>query len=242
MSSNYFYHCENLKMIDKAIQTLQRTLRQYIAIDDEKNVYIYTKILSHLINSWVDVRILKLIYEFNAFNESEINSLISCKILKDKWLLALDFAFIKAYKISNIKNIDNPTVPYTARIMRKSLVDIISDDLLESTQVRNRIAHGQWKYAFNNELTKINENIMRILKEENIIKLQLKLKMFKSLSQIIHDLAVSKPTFERDFDNNYRIIEEQKRNFHNRRYDDYKYKMIQKKQKGLRLRSRAHVD
>ena len=56
--------------------------------------------------------------------------------------------------------------------------------------------------------------------------------IFKSLSQIIHDLAVSKPTFERDFDNNYRRIESQKINYARIDYERYKKWMIKKKKKG----------
>ncbi|HUV98043.1 MAG TPA: hypothetical protein VMW14_00890, partial [Candidatus Paceibacterota bacterium] len=58
--------------------------------------------------------------------------------------------------------------------------------------------------------------------------------MFKSLAQIIHDLAVSKPTFERDFDRIYRKVEGQRTNFHNRQYKDYKKMLIEKRQKYLR--------
>jgi len=113
---------------------------------------------------------------------------------------------------------------------------LISNDLLESNQLRNRISHGQWSYAFNNDLLGINESLTRQLRQENIVKLQLRLKMFISLAQIIHDLAVSKPTFERDFDRNYRKIEDQKRNFHSRDYDDYKNKMILKRERGIEKR------
>lgn len=240
MDSYYKQHCENLRMIENAIKSVQRILRGYISKDEEINVYVYTKILSHLINSWAEVRVLKLIYEHGAFSDSEKTKIIKCDGAKEKWDMALAIAFCKRYDIS-IKNIDSVTTPITPRTRCQMLSELIDNDLLESTQLRNRIAHGQWKFAFNSDLLRINEGLTRILRQENIVKLQLKLKMFKSLAQIIQDLAVSKPTFERDFDDNFRRIEEQKRNFHNRSYDNYRGKMILKLKRGLEKRNQSRV-
>lgn len=222
-------------MLEKAITTVQRTLRNYISANERVNVDIYTKILSHLINSWAEVRVLKLVYESRAFNDQQKKDILACGGARERWQKALDFAFCKAFNV-NQSNIDSPIVDYTARSRRLALLDIINEDLLESNQLRNRIAHGQWKYAFSEDLLSVNGALTHRLRKENIVKLQMKLAMFKSLAQIIHDLAVSKPTFERDFDVNYRRIENQKRNFHNRKYEDYKQKMLVKRRRGLARR------
>jgi len=223
-------------MIRRAIKTVQRSLRESISKDERLNEYIYTKILSQLINSWAEVKVLKLVYERGGFNESERNRIIRCSGPRERWDMALTIAFCKAYRVSNINNITSVTIPITPRTRYNELMKLISNDLLESNQLRNRISHGQWSYAFNNDLLGINESLTRQLRQENIVKLQLRLKMFISLAQIIHDLAVSKPTFERDIDRNYRKIEDQKRNFHSRDYDDYKNKMILKRERGIEKR------
>lgn len=230
MKSFYKEHCINLKMIEKAIKSVKRILRDYISKNDDVNIYIFTKILSHLINTWAEVRVLKLVYETKAFTVTEKEKLLKKK-LKERWEEALKIAFCKAYKISNQNKIEDADI--TPRMRFKELKKIINEDLLNSNEIRNKIAHGQWKYAFNNDLLDINKKLTGELHKENIIKLQLKLKMFKSLAQIIHDLAVSKPTFERDFDVNYRKIEEQIRNFHKKNYEKYKKIMIEKKQRGI---------
>lgn len=237
MVSYYVQHCENLTSIEKAIKTVQRTLREYIAKDEHMNIYAYTKLLSHLVNTWAEVRVLKLVYEVGAFSDAEKASVIGSKGPKGKWKKALDIAFCKAYGMSSIGQIERLTTPYTARTRYLALLAIIGGDLLESSELRNRIAHGQWKHAFNNDLSSLNTQLTGKLRQENIVKLQLRWKMFKSLAQIIHDLAVSKPTFERDFDNNFRRLEEQKRNFHNRDYNDYRERMKLKRQRGRLYRA-----
>lgn len=239
MVSYYKQHSKNLWMIKKAIKSIQMILRDYISRDEELNIYVFTKILSHLVDSWAEVRVLKLIYEKGGFNESERNRIIRCSSPKERWEMALTIAFCKAYKIPNAEKINSVTTPITPRTRYQELLKLLDNDLLESNQLRNRIAHGQWKYAFTNDLSGISEQLTGMLRQENIVKLQLRLKMFTSLAQVIHDLAVSKSTFERDFDSHFRKIEEQKRNFHKRDYEDYRRKMISKRERGVRKRFRS---
>lgn len=234
-------HCENLKMLEQAIKTVQRTLREYISVEEHEKTYVYTKILSHLVNSWAEVRLMKLIYEVRAFADFEKTRIIKSKKLDKKWTMALNIAFCRAFNVRNPKNINKQTtVPYTARIQYAALLRIIKGSLLESSAIRNRIAHGQWKYALTNDLMKKSKKLTAELRRENILRLQFRLAMFKSLAQIIHDLAVSKPTFVRDFDANYKQIEEQLRNSHTTDYENYKEKMLRKKKKGLK-RKRNHL-
>jgi hypothetical protein len=231
---NYIKHCKNLRIIEHAITTVQRTLRDYIRKNDENNIYIYTKIFSHLVNSWAEIRVLKIVYEKRAYSNPEKIRILTAGSAKEKWETALKIAFCKAYKVPE-KKINDISTPVTPRNRCNMLLELINNDLLNSTQLRNRIAHGQWYYAFNEELTDSQEDLTAKLHQENIVQLQLKYKMFISLAQIIHDLAVSKPTFERDFDRHYRKVEGQRSNFHNRDYKDYKRMMIAKRQRYLQL-------
>ena len=73
---------------------------------------------------------------------------------------------------------------------------------------------------------------MDALRIENLLSLQFKKKLITSLSAAINDLVVSKPTFERDFDNHYRLIIQTRRNLQNRDYMDYDTDMRQKYQRG----------
>jgi hypothetical protein len=222
-------------MIERAITSVQRTLRDYVRKDETKNIYIYTKILSQLINSWAEIRILKIVYEKHAYTNSEKTRILSAGNEKERWVTALKISFSKAYKIPE-KNIDNIATPFTNRICYVMLLKLINEDLLNSHQLRNRIAHGQWLFAFNEDLTNFQDDLTAKLRQENIVQLQLKYKMFISIGQIINDLAVSRPAFERDFNRHYRKVEGQKINFHKRTFEDYKRMMISKRQKYLQRR------
>lgn len=231
-------HNSNLKLIEKAIKLVQRDLRNYISMQDCGGTYIYTKILSQLISSWSEVRVLKLVYERSAFDDNEIQEILAARTLRDIWVTAFNIAICKAYGIQDCNRI-NSQLLFTPRKRYQAIIALVDEDLLEVFEVRNRIAHGQWVYAFTNDLGEISTELTGKLRQENIVELQLKYKLFKSLAQIIHDLAVSRPTFERDFDKNYQRIEEQKQNLHNRSYENYQQKMIEKYQRGLEKRRRV---
>ena len=128
---------------------------------------------------------------------------------------------------------------FTARVRYNELKNLISSDLLPSIEIRNRIAHGQWKIAFTNNLRNTSSPLTGQLRLENIVLLQLKKKLLIGLSSLIHDLAVSPLTFERDFDKNYKLIEQNKRNLHKRDFCLYKQKMIDKYQRGIVKRNEA---
>lgn len=229
----YQQHCENLIMIEKGIKTIQRTLREYISNDDTSRSYVYTRILSQLVNSWIEVRLMKLVYTNGAFTDSEKIKIIESRTLKKKWITALNLAFCKAFGLNDPTEINETNLTLKTFEQHSSLLRIIQDDLVSAISIRNKIAHGQWKYAFTNSLKNINNNLTNELGKENILVLQYRLRMFQTLTQIIHDLGVSKRTFERDFNNNFNKIENQRKNSARSDYEEYKKRMIRNKQYGL---------
>lgn len=229
----YSQHCENLTMIEKGIKTIQRTLREYISNDDLSRSYIYTRILSLLVNSWIEVRLMKLVYTDGAFNDSELLKIMGSKTLEKKWTTALNLAFCNAFGLNDPTEITEKKIAQKIVEQHSSLIRTIEDDLVPAITMRNRIAHGQWKHVFSSNPKNINDDLTRKLEQENILILQYRLRLFEALTQIIHDLAVSKDTYVRDFNNNFTKIENQQKNSTSADYEEYKKKMIREKQYGL---------
>jgi len=242
----YKYYCKNVKSLENAIETLQRDLRKYISQELHENEYLYTKLLSYLIVAWCEARLLKLLNEpeqqfshktkkyilKKPFSIDEIEQLYNCNSLKDRIVLALRISISKANNIKSLNNVEEQ-LTFTQRARFLELIEIIENFLVPSIEIRNRIAHGQWNYAFTNDLKNLSPDITKKLRMENIVSLQLNHKIFKALFQIIHDLSISTDTFERDFDKNYKIIEQNKINLHKRDYNEYKIKEITKYRKGI---------
>jgi hypothetical protein len=242
--------CENVSTLDEAIGQVQRDLRLAISIKENSKIYNYTKLLSYLVVCWCESRIMKLIHEPaivitakngiinkpKSFSLTEIDQIISSSTLKDKWLTALQIAIAKAYNVPLDANFPR-TLSFTPRSRYLEIEELISNELLPSIELRNRIAHGQWKQAFTNDLKAFSQPHTTSLRTENIVELQLNFAMFKAIGQLVHDLASSRATFERDFDNNYRVVEQNKLNLHNRDYNIYCQKLVVKYTRGVQRRN-----
>lgn len=244
--------CENVSTLEDAIEQIQRDLRLSISQENNTNIYTYTKLLSYLIVCWSEARVMKLIYEpeftysnrvgtftkRKSYIDTEIQEIYSSSTLKDKWIKALQIAISKHHNVPRDTNFPN-NLPFTSRVRYLEIEDLISNKLLTSIELRNRIAHGQWKHAFTNDLRNVSQPHTTALRTENIVTLQLDYKIFKILAQLVHDIASSPATFDRDFDKNYKILEQNKLNLHNRDYNTYKNKLIEKYNRGKLRRNQT---
>ena len=233
----YAEHCKNLLEVENGIDRIELDLRRFISMNDIKNEYTYTKILSQLITCWAEVRIMKVLHELNAFTQIEIDSILQKRsaTLQSKWEDSVKSAFTKAYTLNSTLPIGQQlNVVNQSRYIQ--IMDLIANDLSLSITLRNRIAHGQWRTALTSNLKSVSSTLTQQIIDENIVSLQLKKKIMIGLALIINDLAVSPATFERDFDKHYRLVAENKVNLHNRNYSDYRNKMILKYQRGLEKR------
>lgn len=240
MIENYKAHCENLRFLDKAISNIQLVLRNSIAIKDNISERIHTNILSQLIANWTEVQLYKLLEEkdyrrgFRIFDDNEKQNILISRSIADKWKMALKISMCKSISINTQSDsvfLESKLSP-TERFRYKSLLECIDNDLLNSYQIRNRIAHGQWKYAFNDDLSQFSADLTAKLRKENIVVLQLRQKLLISFCLLIREAAISPRTFKRDFDKHFQKIEDQKNNIHNRNYQKYKNLMIAKYQRG----------
>jgi hypothetical protein len=109
---------------------------------------------------------------------------------------------------------------------------MLISDLRSIIELRNKLAHGQWVYPLNSDGDDVAQEQMDALRVENLFSLQFKKNLLESLSSAIHDLVVSKPTFERDFDDHFRRIVETQRNLKNRDYKKWANGMREKYERG----------
>lgn len=66
---------------------------------------------------------------------------------------------------------------YTQRARYKGLIQLIENDFKESVSIRNKIAHGQWKFAYSNNENALDKEITGKINSENIVAIQLKKKL-----------------------------------------------------------------
>ncbi|HIB9634549.1 TPA: hypothetical protein ACWZTX_003558, partial [Escherichia coli] len=81
--------------------------------------------------------------------------------------------------------------------------DVLSNELRILIEIRNKLAHGQWIYPFNNEGNTVDPDKYKLINKENLQSLQFKYSLAQHLVDAVHDLVVSPTTFERDFESHF---------------------------------------
>lgn len=222
-------YCErrakNVQKIEDAINLLERQIKDCIikegCTDDnkvkekmEKEIALYTKLLSGAVIIWSETLIKTLFHEHGAFEEEQLYKLMD-KSLNEKWKNALICAFYKSF--SNVPYNSNnplpsksmvtnlPTIDVSKKDKFLVLYDLITTKLEPAIAVRNKIQHGDWVYSFKdvkfekNSVTNILElkrkpafdrKLTSDVENENLLILHLKRNQFRAIYGLIKDLAV----------------------------------------------------
>lgn len=239
ISTIYKFHVANLRAISISIVQIRRIIHEAIAADNSQLVDSLTRLFSLTLGAWAETRLRKLLYEENGFSEQERNSIDDQSNQFGKWKKTIETAVRSHYHIPS-GPLTDVNVPHSVYSRYQTLQAILENDLKPVIEMRNKLAHGQWVYPFTDSL-ELSVSLKAAIENENVLSLQFKHLMLTHLSQIIHDLVVSRPTFERDFDDNYRKFAGVKENLTNRSFEKYCSKLKEGAMKGKQKRRIRHV-
>jgi len=230
------YHQENFDAIDSAIKEIDSMLSKTISKNEESLIQPLKRIYGILIGIWAECRLNKLLYEKFGFNDIHRKNIRSGDNIFEQWQISVEIAFCVNYKPEDLFQL-----PFSARTKLDEILKMLEEDLKPIIEIRNKLAHGQWVYPFNNECTQIEEKKKKDLIDENFLTLRWKKELISRIAVIINNLVTSKEHFENDFDNNYKEIEEIKKKL--KRYSNNKYysEYIKNKQENYQ-KHRTHED
>jgi len=230
-SKIYKYHVANLKELELAISHTSRLARSSIASrDPNQSLRSLLRLYAFLIGAWAETRLIKLLHEEYGFNEPERNLIMSKSTQLEQWQETVDLGFRKHHQVPKAPlNEYNIGITHAAR--RTALHDVLDKDLKITIEIRNRLAHGQWRYPFNNEGTEVEQLKYRQLNQENLQSLQFKFSLIRHLADTVHDLVVSQATFERDFESHFKKLLQVKTNLKTKDYMKYKLCLIKSREK-----------
>lgn len=234
----YQYHVKNNHSVEIALKNASLAARKAIAEENVPGTKSFVSLYAFLLGAWAENRLKKLLYESPGLTANERN-LVSVKSSQfEKWEKLIEVVFRKHYQVPAAA-LDDSSLPFTAAARYKALNEILNQDLKSVIEIRNRLAHGQWVYPLNSDENDIEQGKYQALNQENIAALQYKKSMITSLADIAHDLVVSLPTFERDFDKHFKQTSNTRKNLKNRSYQKYAENLIEKRKRGIQKR-KAH--
>lgn len=195
MSENiYRASCENVKDLRKQRNRLKTLFNRAIKENNEADMQTLTKLYALLYSAFAEVSFLKLIHSPCAFEETEIQHIQAARNLEEKWNKCSELAFQRINTSANLGEIANK---------KRTLEKICKKYIITPSQIRNKVAHGQWVVCLNNDCTGVNTDITAKLQTVDFVQIDRLFEIYEKFQQCILDLMISPKTHYRDY---YQII------------------------------------
>lgn len=194
VNSIYEACTENIKDLKKQRKRLLTLANRAIREKQESDLISLTRFYALLYSAYAEVSFLKLIHSPNAFSDSEIEQIKRRRNLEEKWKKCVELAFLRLNTIGNAGEIANK---------KQTILRILDEYIIGPSQIRNKIAHGQWSVCLNNDSSKINPIITQEIRQLDLVKIDCLFSIYEKFQQCILDLVVSPRTHYRDY---YSII------------------------------------
>lgn len=218
--SDYYMHYQsNIELLDLQINQVKKATQKLIGKKDwqerqsvdlhqiqksEKEIRACTRLFSFLICSWLEARLMKILYEnsSSAFSDTEITQIRELNNMASKWKTSFLLAVCKSYGFTYSDSANYSSSFPIGSMEQQNYLDIcgLFADISDAITVRNRLAHGQWEIQFNSGNTAVASYDF-FTKYENIQKLDILKQCFNEIAEIISAYVTYKdkrnPNFNR---------------------------------------------
>lgn len=214
----YFdYHNENIKLLKIGFDNIRYQVKELYKSKNKTSDYIYSlnhtntekirlrelekalsRILSGIQVSWAEESLKRLLYENNLLNDNQRNHILN-KPLDQKWLEALKIVFCIAYDLVPVGNdiCSGVNIKNEKRNLGDELVNqyldlrkIITEHLIPNFQIRNKVQHGEWNFAFKPPISgEFSQNWTDKINRENLIITTSRFILVNSVYNLIVDLG-----------------------------------------------------
>ncbi|WCC46266.1 hypothetical protein [Tenacibaculum finnmarkense] len=182
---------ENVRELKKNRKKINQLINRSIKNKSKDMIPVLTKTYALTYSAFAETCFLKTIHTPYGFSEDLIKQISSKRNLEKKWNKCIELAFEQIKNMTNLGEIQNK---------KKRLKNLINEYVIKPSQLRNKIAHGQWKSALNTENTKINLITTKRIKELDFVQVDNLFLIYEKISQVVEDLIESPhKTHFRDF-------------------------------------------
>lgn len=195
----------NLTSLRDAFDINSRACKQAIRRGNREEVEALTKTCALILGALMENRLMWLASLNNGFPEVREHRILSARNSKDMWRRLLDESFAERYSVP-VSHVPRG-LSFTARSYHAGMLSVLDDWLYPLISVRNTLAHGQWKVAFNEKRTNTSSDKTREVAKLTLWHLRLQRNLLDHFVALIYDLIVTRSAFERDFDHHWKNLE-----------------------------------
>lgn len=196
-SQAFSKHTDNFRAIVTALTQVERVHKRAIRESDEPTEKAMRVVHTLALGVYAEARLRKILEDPTGFNDRE-RQLIWLERSQDKrWLAAVDSAARRHYKVMSHQNLTE-VIPAQALDRINAVSALLRDDLAPVITDRNRLAHGQWIHQLKSRSENVFIDNPRTY-DYNYVALHARKQLLDFVARTVNVLAVSEPTFDRDF-------------------------------------------
>lgn len=222
MLNIYQVQVKNSRALSASRNHLRRCINAAIRKNDVATVETLTKLYALLFTSFAETNFSKIIHTPYGFSPRQIKQIKKAgkRSVTESWLKCLELGLknLKAKKTNFQPN------------ARLKLKELIRDNILDPSVLRNKLAHGQWKIALNSD----NEAIQQVLTTEierlNIVTIDGWMRVHVLLANVMEDLIESpNKTFTKNWYNFVHEVSKEVETIKSRTYAEHARKLKAKR-------------
>ena len=181
---------ENVRAVDHGIRIFRQDLNKRLCRSSGEDLERYTRIYGMLFCTWAEACLLRMIYTPYGFSADQISAVLNARTIEDKWTTCLQFAF---------HNSEEREQKSLKQALGPKLERLITNIIATPAQIRNKIAHGQWKQPFNSNSTALNSDTAILMQAVDVIEIDRWFFVFTEFAQIVEDgMESPERAFRRD--------------------------------------------
>jgi hypothetical protein len=219
-------HLENTRALDRAFDITARECREAIGRRDVEAVDALTKTCAFLLGARMENRLFRLLFEYGAFTDQQRDRILAAGSIEESWVTVISesFAARRAVRPAQVPGALN----FTDRARHDELIRLVREELNPIITLRNVLGHGQWHRALTRDRSAIDPDRMRLLKTTRLWHLTIKANLLEHLVWLLHDLALTRSAFERDFDKRWQDLQAAKHRLELNRYAKWEATLVRR--------------
>jgi hypothetical protein len=184
---------KNLRVLEQGWKHIKRGIHRDLLANNKTSVELQTKVLALIYCAWSEAAFSKLIHTPHCFELDEIRQI---KAAGKHGSIVTAWEKCVALALRKIQSRNGNYVPN----VRQELNRFIKTYIETPSQIRNKVAHGQWQVALNSKNTEQNPSLTVSLANLDLVKLDLLKQGCEGLCLIVEALVESpEKAFHRDY-------------------------------------------
>ena len=188
----------NYREVEKALAQVERSVAAAIRRNDESTVDALTRVQLLVASVKAEARLMKIVYTPRGLTGTERSRVLAEDTALGRWGAAIDAAFARHYRVPKGEPFAD-ALDHDVLAKHSTLHELLTNELDALILLRNKLAHGQWRYPFNAALTGIESTAMRALSAEDSLTIRYRDRLISQLGNIVVDLVSSAAGFESRF-------------------------------------------